>query len=308
MLQRRLLWSLLGYFSLLVVIFTAIMLIPGLGLAMSSSSVGLGAMLRQLVAPLPALWMTLLPTVFMLTVLVTFSRLSLSGEVRIWRAAGTSVWPFARATALLGLIFGATITGPFWQIAQPKGVPNLPSEGGIYISDGPETWLSAPSTAPAAGQRIHLFNKAGDVIEAIVLAPIEGDALRLGQGWQSDGSAVTPFDTLSLTVELASPVESTTASVINLQGLAVRLSYPVLLAAVGLLMLPLALSIDGQRFTVLKITAACLLALNALFLLLMTDALAEAGLWDERLFFPLRAGLVLAFAGLLLLLTEERAA
>ena len=90
--------------------------------------------------------------------------------------------------------------------------------------------------------------------------------------------------------------------------LAYRLSYPILLIGVGLLILPLALSIDGQRLTLVKITATCLLALNTLFLLLMTDAMAQANLWDGVLFYPLRAIAVLACGLLAILLSEERAA
>jgi hypothetical protein len=68
------------------------------------------------------------------------------------------------------------------------------------------------------------------------------------------------------------------------------------------------MSIDGHRLTLVKIVAGCLLALNALFILLMTDAMAKAGFWSELLFFPVRALVVLAIGLLALLLVEERAA
>ena len=76
-------------------------------------------------------------------------------------------------------------------------------------------------------------------------------------------------------------------------GLGYRLSYPALVIGLSLLILPLALSIDGNRWTLLKIAAGCLLALNILFVLLMTDAMVRAGFWDETWFFPLRGAMAL---------------
>ena len=91
-------------------------------------------------------------------------------------------------------------------------------------------------------------------------------------------------------------------------GLGYRLSYPALVIGLSLLILPLALSIDGNRWTLLKIAAGCLLALNILFLLLMTDALVRAGFWEESWFFPLRGAMALGLGLLVLTLFEERAA
>ena len=132
--------------------------------------------------------------------------------------------------------------------------------------------------------------------------------LQLREGWIADQGGVTPFPTLSLSPAATNPAVAPTLRIINTQDLAYRLTYPIVLVGLGLLMLPLALSIDGQRLTLVKITGACLLALNALFVVLMTDAMARAGIWAESPFFILRAALVLITGLLALLLVEERAA
>ena len=126
----------------------------------------------------------------------------------------------------------------------------------------------------------------------------------IGPGWISDDQDLTRFTALALNRLAPFPTSGRTRAA----ELAYRLSYPVLLVGLGLLMLPLALSIDGQRLTLVKIVGACLLALNTLFALLTTDAMAQSVLWDGRVFYPLRAVAVTAAGILALLLVEERTA
>ena len=100
MLQTRVLWSLTRYFGLLTLVFTAIMLIPGISEGIFATPEAWSVRLKRLFVPLLELWLALLPTVFMLSVLATFSRLNLNGDIKIWRAAGASAWPFALTTTL----------------------------------------------------------------------------------------------------------------------------------------------------------------------------------------------------------------
>ena len=90
------------------------MLVPALMEGLNARSDGLSTWLRGVFTPLPGLWLILLPTALMLTVLIAISRLNLRGEIRQWRAAGASVWPFALATALIALLIAGLMTGPFW--------------------------------------------------------------------------------------------------------------------------------------------------------------------------------------------------
>lgn len=146
------------------------------------------------------------------------------------------------------------------------------------------------------------------VLRAQITDPLDkGGALSLGPGWIARGDVVTPFSTLELTRSHGETPRQWIQGT-GWDNLAYRLSYPVLLVGLGLLMLPIALSIDGQRLTVIKIVGASLLALNTLFVLLMTDAMAKAGLWSEVLFYPVRAAIVLVIGLLALLLVEERTA
>ena len=311
LLQLRVLRSLARYFGLLALIFTVMMLIPSANEGIFATPAGVVDQIRKVMEPLPALWLILLPTAFMVTVLLTFSRLSLKGEVRIWRAAGVSVWPFARVIGLAGAVLGLLMTGVFWQYTQPEDDFTRPKMAvtTFQASDG-SRWMAAEPVAAVASetQVLLLVSALGDgaVLRTRIVDAPTGNTLRTGPGWLSDGDDLYRFDSLDLTV-LEGTVSGDGAWWRS-SALAYRAAYPVLLIGLGLLMLPLALSIDGQRLTLVKIVGACLLALNTLFALLMTDAMAQAGLWAGWLFYPLRATGLLALGVLLVLLTEERTA
>ena len=309
MLQTRVLWSLTRYFGLLTLLFTAVLLIPGIGEGIFATPGQFVERLIGLVKPLPELWRVILPTVFMLTVLVALSRLGFSGDVKIWRAAGTSSWPFAGATAVFGACLGAMMMGPLWTFSQPEAANLSSTAQSHYLASDGHTWSAVPnvgSTMQAGYMVLHGTENA--VLRAQVTDPLDkGGALSLGPGWIARGDVVTPFSTLELTRSHGETPRQWIQGT-GWDNLAYRLSYPVLLVGLGLLMLPIALSIDGQRLTVIKIVGASLLALNTLFVLLMTDAMAKAGLWSEVLFYPVRAAIVLVIGLLALLLVEERTA
>ena len=320
MLQKRVFGSLARYFSLLALIFTSMMLIPGVSEGTFATPSGFAALLSKLFEPLPHLWLTLLPTVFMVSVLLAFSRLSLKGEVKIWRSAGASAWPFVRVTSVFGLALGALMTGLLWPLTQPEsGAAGGGSIDSYETRDG-TIWMRTQAPLLSDAQtKAQFISVGGQVLQGTLTLP-EGTAnlantkpLELRSGWISDGSTIATFERLILdpsSGDTLSPATLAIGQIVNgsATDLAYRLSYPILLIGVGLLILPLALSIDGQRLTLVKITATCLLALNTLFLLLMTDAMAQANLWDGVLFYPLRAIAVLACGLLAILLFEERAA
>ena len=308
MLRKRVLWSLTGYFSLLTLVFTAIMLIPSVSEGIFATPEPFFSQLQELIEPLPELWLALLPTVFMLSVLATFSRLNLSGDIKIWRSAGSSAWPFAVSTALFGLLLGAIMTGLLWPWSQPEDAANQIQRSLTFETEDGSQWSFIGQTLGEQGQSLYLFDDKGGMVQGLYDGFSNNGTLQLREGWIAGQSGVTPFPTLSLSPAATNPAIAPTLRIINTQDLTYRLTYPIVLVGLGLLMLPLALSIDGQRLTLVKITGACLLALNALFVLLMTDAMARAGIWAESPFFILRAALVLIAGLLALLLVEERAA
>lgn len=305
MLQKRVLWSLTRYFGLLTLLFTAILLIPSISEGIFATPQPLADQLKYLMEPLPELWLIILPTVFMLAVLIAFSRLGFTGDLKIWRAAGTSGWPFALATALFGIFLGGLMTGPLWQFTQPEDADYAAAAPSHYVAPDGSSWTRLAH--PIGQNEIVLYGDENGVLQAQIISAPNRRELLLGPGWIAQAGAITTFQTMNLTRHpdhnLRSPDQGA-----NRNSLAYRLSYPVLLVGLGLLMLPLAMSIDGHRLTLVKIVAGCLLALNALFILLMTDAMAKAGFWSELLFFPARALVVLAIGLLALLLVEERAA
>ena len=123
-------------------------------------------MVAWCVAPLPGLWLILLPTALMLTVLIAISRLNLRGEIRQWRAAGASVWPFALSTALVALLIAGLMAGPFWTWTQPEGATLIKVENPTRVSSTSlgELWAlpmsatAAQSDEPSAGGVIALFS------------------------------------------------------------------------------------------------------------------------------------------------------
>ncbi|MGB0824198.1 MAG: LptF/LptG family permease, partial [Alphaproteobacteria bacterium] len=117
-----------GYAIAVGLVLTAIMLVPALMDSLNARSAGLQAWLSHVFAPLPGLWLILLPTALMLTVLIAISRLNLRGEIRQWQAAGASVWPFALSTALVALLIAGLMAGPFWSWTQPKGAVPVETE------------------------------------------------------------------------------------------------------------------------------------------------------------------------------------
>ena len=289
------------------------MLIPSVNEGIFATPAGMVDQVKQVLEPLPALWLALLPTTFMVTVLLTFSRLSLKGEVRIWRAAGVSVWPFARVIGLAGAALGLLMTGVLWRYTQPEDATLSPKMAAstFQTPDG-SRWRSTEPVAKAstdpATQVLLLMSASGDgnVLRASIADVPSGDTIRTGAGWFSDGDDLHRFDALDL--RRVDGMTGAAGAWWRSSALAYRAAYPLLLMGLGLLMLPLALSIDGQRLTLVKIVGACLLALNTLFALLMTDAMAQAGLWEGWLFYPLRAIVLFALGVLLILLIEERTA
>lgn len=340
MLVRRLLLLLSGYAIAVGLVLTAIMLVPALMDSLNARSAGLQAWLSHVFAPLPGLWLILLPTALMLTVLIAISRLNLRGEIRQWRAAGASVWPFALSTALVALLIAGLMAGPFWSWTQPKGAVPVETENTSphFIDELGELWAlpvsatAAQSDEPSAGAVIGLFSlpPAHRTLTGKVAA-VHADGTIVLQDAQVTGDPAgeagpTRPQPVRLTpqpgatgqhaqngTDAANSTQSRSQSQNQSQtrvfaGLGYRLSYPALVIGLSLLILPLALSIDGNRWTLLKIAAGCLLALNILFLLLMTDALVRAGFWDESWFFPLRGAMALGLGLLVLTLFEERAA
>lgn len=306
--QTRVIWSLTRYFGLLTLVFTAIMLISGISEDILATPDRWFERLNRLLEPLPGLWLALLPTVFMLSVLATFSRLNLSGDIRIWRTAGSSAWPFAVSTALFGLVLGLLMIGPLWPWSQPVDVPNAHHNDQVFVTGEGVEWTLATTQIVDAGNQLTLLNGQDNVLRGIQDDLTDRDGtIRLSGGWLAMQGDVRTFDTLVLSPKPVVPALAPLADRVWGEDVAYRLAYPIVLIGLGLLMLPLALSIDGQRFTLIKITGACLLALNALFVLLMTDALARAGIWDETPFFSLRAIIILAIGLLALILIEERA-
>ncbi|HCH99701.1 MAG TPA: hypothetical protein DFJ59_02810 [Alphaproteobacteria bacterium] len=334
MLVRRLLLLLSGYAITVGLVLTAIMLVPALMDSLNARSAGLQAWLSHVFAPLPGLWLILLPTALMLTVLIAISRLNLRGEIRQWRAAGASVWPFALSTALVALLIAGLMAGPFWSWTQPKGAVLAETEntGPHFIDELGELWAlpvsatAAQSDEPSAGAVIGLFSlpPARRTLTGKVAA-VHADGTIVLQDAQVTGDPAgedvpAPPQPVRLTpqpgatgqnaqngTDAANSTQSQSQTR-GVAGLGYRLSYPALVIGLSLLILPLALSIDGNRWTLLKIAAGCLLALNILFLLLMTDALVRAGFWDESWFFPLRGAMALGLGLLVLTLFEERAA
>lgn len=308
MLQTRVLWSLTRYFGLLTLVFTTIMLIPSVSEGIFATPETWLVRLRRLFAPLPGLWLALLPTVFMLSVLATFSRLNLNGDIKIWRAAGASAWPFALTTTLYGLLLGTLMVGPLWSLSQPEDASEPTVNERVFLaSDGVE-WTMADRLTTEMGEELILISRPDGVLRGVLGKPISEGGLNLTSGWIAHEGLATSFTDLRLSRASADPMRASLTDGLWRKNLAYRLSYPVVLIGLGLLILPLALSIDGQRFTLIKITGACLLALNALFVLLITDALAKAGIWDEGPFYGLRALIVVTFGLLALALVEERAA
>lgn len=319
MLLQRLLLSISGYFLSVAALLSVIMVVPGLPDALGQDETRWDQRLRQVVAPLPELWRILLPLALMLTVLVAFSRLSLRGEVKVWRSVGTSAWPFARAVALVGLVLGALIVGPLWSLTKPDlDEPAHRSATTWKDQDDGSLWFTAASADLRLGAHLVLFeqsNLSTGVIRYGRISAVDGAQISLENGWwqhqPGDGGLDTqpvaedgtPHSGAKVFIRLEDE-----ATIAAFEGLAYRLSYPVLVVGLALIMLPLALSIDGQRWTVLKIVGGCLLALNLLFLLLMSDALARANFWESRVFFSGRAGLALCIGLLLILFTEERSA
>ena len=338
MLVRRLLLLLSGYAVAIGLVLTVIMLVPGLLDSLNARYDGVWTRLLRGFTPLPGLWLILLPTALMLTVLIAISRLNLRGEIRQWRAAGASVWPFARATSLIALLIAGLMAGPLWTWTQPEGVAPIALEkpNPVFIDAFGEPWtLPIPATAtasdePAAGTLIALFSllPARRTLTGQIAA-VEADGTILLQDAQitadpaGEAGPARP-QPVRLTpqpgatgqnaqngTDAANSTQSQSQSQSQTRvfaGLGYRLSYPALVIGLSLLILPLALSIDGNRWTLLKIAAGCLLALNILFLLLMTDALVRAGFWDESWFFPLRGAMALGLGLLVLTLFEERAA
>lgn len=343
MLVRRLLLLLSGYAVAIGLVLTVIMLVPGLMDSLNARYDGVWTRLLRGFTPLPELWLILLPTALMLTVLIAISRLNLRGEIRQWRAAGASVWPFARATSLLALLIAGLMAGPLWTWTQPEGVAPIALEKSnpLFIDAFGEPWtLPIPATAtasdePAAGTLIALFSLpparrtlTGQIaaVEAdgtILLQPAEvsadpaGETVAAGETGEAGETGARRIPLVRLTPQPGAAAQTGTDAASSprsqsqtraVGGLGYRLSYPVLVIGLSLLMLPLALSIDGNRWTLLKIAAGCLLALNILFVLLMTDAMVRAGFWDESWFFPLRGAMALGLGLLVLTLFEERAA
>ncbi|MEC8711110.1 MAG: LptF/LptG family permease [Pseudomonadota bacterium] len=334
MLVRRLLLLLSGYAVAIGLVLTVIMLVPGLLDSLNARYDGVWTRLLRGFTPLPGLWLILLPTALMLTVLIAISRLNLRGEIRQWRAAGASVWPFARATSLIALLIAGLMAGPLWTWTQPEGVTPIALEKSnpLFIDTFGEPWtLPIPATAtasdePTAGTLIALFSllPARRTLTGQIAA-VEADGTILLQDAQitadpagEAGPArpqpvrLTPQpgatgQTAQNGTDAASSPRSQSQNR-AVAGLGYRLSYPVLVVGLSLLILPLALSIDGNRWTLLKIAAGCLLALNILFVLLMTDAMVRAGFWDESWFFPLRGAMALGLGLLALTVFEERAA
>ena len=337
MLVRRLLLLLSGYAIAVGLVLTAIMLVPALMEGLNARSDGLSTWLLDVFTPLPGLWLILLPTALMLTVLITISRLNLRGEIRQWRAAGASVWPFALATTLIALLIAGLMTGPFWIWTQPVGAVLIEAEKSNprFIDESGDRWaLPIPATAatsdePTTGATVALYSLpptrrtlTGQVAAveadgtillqaAQVTADPSGDTVEAGES----GAARTSM--VRLTPQPGAAGQTGTNATNSAQnqsqtrafaGLGYRLSYPALVIGLSLLILPLALSIDGNRWTLLKIAAGCLLALNILFVLLMTDAMVRAGFWDESWFFPLRGAMALGLGLLVLTVFEERAA
>ena len=301
MLLKRLLQSLAGYFLAVAAVLSVIMIVPGLAGALGQEGASWPDRLLALVEPLPDLWRLLLPMALMLTVLIAFSRLSLRGEVKVWRSVGTSAWPFARAVALVGLMLSALITGPFWTMTQPTDASSSSSAPAVLTferADDGSTWKTNE-----LGADLVLFggNEAILLADAFEQAPDGG--LHLVDARLIVAGETEPLGDISLR-----QVNLSAASPSSVFSLTYRLTYPLLVIGLGLIMLPLALSIDGQRWTVFKIVGGCLLALNILFLLLMSDALVRANFWDSTLFFSGRAALALCIGLLLILIFEERSA
>ena len=326
MLTRRLLRVLTGYAATVALVLSAIMLVPTLMEGLNDPHEEGEDFLHRVFAPLPALWLTLLPTALMISVLIGFSRLSLRGEIRQWRAAGASVWPFALPTSLIAVLIAGLMAGPLWTWTQPEGVIPIAMEKTTprFIDEHGNLWVlpisatAATMAEPSAGAVIVLYSlpPARGALAGQVGAVEADGTILLREVQVTDGLALGIEPTLTLRVWLSPPTgaaeppdtDEVTGSSSTFFGLSYRLSYPVLVVGLALLILPLALSIDGNRWTLLKIAAGCLLALNILFVLLMTDALVGAGLWDENWFFPLRGALALGLGLLALILFEERAA
>jgi len=307
-LQTRVLWSLTRYFGLLTLVFTAIMLIPGISEGIFATPEAWSVRLKRLFVPLPELWLALLPTVFMLSVLATFSRLNLNGDIKIWRAAGASAWPFALTTTLYGLLLGTLMVGPLWPLSQPVDASKPSIDERVFLTPDGVEWMVTDTLTTETGEEFILISKPDGVLRGVQSNPDNDGGLFLTSGWMTDNGLVTSVTDLRLSPASGDSMHALPTDGQWREDLAYRLSYPVVLIGLGLLMLPLALSIDGQRFTLIKITGACLLALNALFVLLITDALARAGIWDEGPFFGLRALIAVAIGLLALALVEERAA
>ena len=337
MLVRRLLLLLSGYAIAVGLVLTAIMLVPGLMEGLNTQSDGLWTWLLGVFTPLPGLWLILLPTALMLTVLIGISRLNLRGEIRQWRAAGASVWPFALATTMIALLIAGLMTGPFWTWTQPEDATLIKVEKSNpgFVDESGDRWAlpisatAAASDEPAAGAMIVLFSLpptrrtlTGQVAAveadgtillqaARVTTDASANAIETGESGPARTSMVrlTPQPgTAGRTSAIAAQVVQSQSQTRAFAGLGYRLSYPALVIGLSLLILPLALSIDGNRWTLLKIAAGCLLALNILFVLLMTDAMVRAGFWDESWFFPLRGAMALGLGLLALTVFEERAA
>lgn len=334
MLTRRLLRVLTGYSAAVALVLSAIMLVPTLMEGLNDPPKESRGFLHRVLAPLPSLWLTLLPTALMLTVLIAVPRLNLRGEIRQWRAAGVSVWPFALSTTLIALLIAGLMAGPFWTWTQPKGAGLVEAVniGPHFIDEHGELWAlpvsatAAQSDGPSAGALIGLFSlpPARRTLTGKVAAVHADGTIVLRDTQVTANLTRETGPTRPLPVRLTpqsgvtgqtAPTGADAANSTQSQGqtrvfagLGYRLSYPALVIGLSLLILPLALSIDGNRWTLLKIAAGCLLALNILFVLLMTDALARAGFWDESWFFPLRGAMALGLGLLVLTLFEERVA
>ena len=339
MLTRRLLRVLTGYAAAVALVLSAIMLVPTLMEGLNDPHEGSRGFLHRVFAPLPSLWLTLLPTALMLTVLIAISRLNLRGEIRQWQAAGVSVWPFALSTALIALLIAGLMAGPFWTWTQPKGavLVEAVNTGPHFIDEHGELWAlpvsatAAQSDGPSAGAVIGLFSLPqarrtltgkvaamhadGTIVlrDAQVTANLTRETLTRETGPARPRPVrLTPQPGVTgQTAPTGADETNSTQSQGQTRvfaGLGYRLSYPALVIGLSLLILPLALSVDGNRWTLLKIAGGCLLALNILFVLLMTDALVRAGFWDESWFFPLRGAMALGLGLLVLTLFEERVA
>ncbi len=351
MLVRRLLLVLCGYMLAVGLVLTAIMLLPGLMSQLDTPDDGWNERVNRVLRPVPGLWLVLLPTALMLTILIGVARLSLGGEIRQWRAAGASVWPFARATGLFSVLVAGLMSGPLWLWTQPEAaiqdlqpvVPPLLTDpnGEVWALPTP-AYLSfhemetAPrsdngqspqteSTLPVRGERVSLFSRdnPGRILTGSIEQSYPADGLLLADVQISAPAQITGVDasvqdlgTVMLGL-IPSPTAAAAAAAVTPglardapapAALAYRLSYPLLVTGLALLILPLALSLDGTRWTLLKIAAGCLLALNVLFVLLITDAMVHAGFWAESWFFPLRGMFALGLGLLVLTLFEERAA